>query len=230
MRVFRFSVTYLMWLFAALLVDHYLPRCAAADRERGCALRQIEYRTSACAPPCSCSCAGPRCARHPRPAGGTVHGNGAARHLQPGTPAGRNREVSALGAVEQAGVQAHILVDDDRAVLAVVGRDESQPAALVGDREVLLLVAGASGGLGVDQICSRCTGCVSEGLNSLWSPQAGAHALHVAHANDGAVAHGVLVLELALEEVGDDLHVAMPVLAEALSGGDAVVVDDAQRA
>jgi heme O synthase-like polyprenyltransferase len=25
MRVFRFSVTYLVWLFAALLVDHYLP-------------------------------------------------------------------------------------------------------------------------------------------------------------------------------------------------------------
>jgi protoheme IX farnesyltransferase len=25
MRVFRFSVNYLMWMFAALLVDHYLP-------------------------------------------------------------------------------------------------------------------------------------------------------------------------------------------------------------
>jgi protoheme IX farnesyltransferase len=25
LKVFRFSVTYLMWLFAALLVDHYLP-------------------------------------------------------------------------------------------------------------------------------------------------------------------------------------------------------------
>lgn len=25
MRVFRFSVAYLMWLFAALLIDHYLP-------------------------------------------------------------------------------------------------------------------------------------------------------------------------------------------------------------
>jgi protoheme IX farnesyltransferase len=25
MKVFKFSVTYLMWLFAALLVDHYLP-------------------------------------------------------------------------------------------------------------------------------------------------------------------------------------------------------------
>ena len=24
MRVFKFSVTYLMWLFAALLIDHYI--------------------------------------------------------------------------------------------------------------------------------------------------------------------------------------------------------------
>ena len=30
MRVFRFSVTYLMWLFAALLVDHYLPALRSA--------------------------------------------------------------------------------------------------------------------------------------------------------------------------------------------------------
>jgi heme o synthase len=29
MRVFRFSITYLMWLFAALLVDHYLPALRA---------------------------------------------------------------------------------------------------------------------------------------------------------------------------------------------------------
>lgn len=30
MRVFRFSVTYLMWLFAALLIDHYLPTARGA--------------------------------------------------------------------------------------------------------------------------------------------------------------------------------------------------------
>jgi protoheme IX farnesyltransferase len=29
MRVFRFSITYLMWLFAALLIDHYLPTTQA---------------------------------------------------------------------------------------------------------------------------------------------------------------------------------------------------------
>jgi protoheme IX farnesyltransferase len=32
MKVFRFSITYLMWLFAALLVDHYLPTTQALHR------------------------------------------------------------------------------------------------------------------------------------------------------------------------------------------------------
>ena len=32
MKVFRFSITYLMWLFAALLVDHYLPTTQAIFR------------------------------------------------------------------------------------------------------------------------------------------------------------------------------------------------------
>ncbi len=30
MRVFKFSVTYLMWLFAALLIDHYVPTIATS--------------------------------------------------------------------------------------------------------------------------------------------------------------------------------------------------------
>jgi protoheme IX farnesyltransferase len=25
MKIFRFSISYLMWLFAALLIDHYVP-------------------------------------------------------------------------------------------------------------------------------------------------------------------------------------------------------------
>ena len=43
-----------------------------------------------------------------------------------------------------------------------------------------------------------------------------AHALHVAGADHRARAHAVLVRERALEHVGDDLHVAVPVRAEAL--------------
>jgi heme O synthase-like polyprenyltransferase len=32
MKVFRFSITYLMWLFAALLVDHYVPTTQSLRR------------------------------------------------------------------------------------------------------------------------------------------------------------------------------------------------------
>src|SRR5262245_18680820 len=35
MKVFRFSITYLMWLFAALLVDHYLPTTQGASHALG---------------------------------------------------------------------------------------------------------------------------------------------------------------------------------------------------
>jgi heme O synthase-like polyprenyltransferase len=36
MRVFKFSVTWLMWIFIALLVDHYLPTTQLiADSLRG---------------------------------------------------------------------------------------------------------------------------------------------------------------------------------------------------
>src|SRR2546422_6674424 len=41
--------------------------------------------------------------------------------------------------------------------------------------------------------------------------------------------HGVLVGKRALEHVADDLHVAVPVGAEARARGDAILVDDAQR-
>jgi protoheme IX farnesyltransferase len=35
MKVFRFSISYLMWLFAALLLDHYLPTTQAVARTLG---------------------------------------------------------------------------------------------------------------------------------------------------------------------------------------------------
>jgi hypothetical protein len=40
------------------------------------------------------------------------------------------------------------------------------------------------------------------------------------------MAHAVLVLEGALEDIGEDLHVAVRVGGEAAAGGDAVLVDD----
>src|SRR5580658_771509 len=57
-----------------------------------------------------------------------------------------------------------------------------------------------------------------------------AHPLRFAGTDDRAGAEAVLVLEGAFENVGDDLHVAMPMRRETGAGADAVFIDDAQRA
>src|SRR5262249_9454845 len=56
----------------------------------------------------------------------------------------------------------------------------------------------------------------------------GAHALELAGPDDRAVAHAVAVLELALQNVGEDLHVAVTVGPEPLPRPDAVLVEDAK--
>lgn len=59
--------------------------------------------------------------------------------------------------------------------------------------------------------------------------RARAHALDVAHPDDRAGADGIAVFEFAVEDIGDDFHIPMPVRAEALAGPDAVLIDDPQR-
>src|SRR5579862_5760759 len=63
-------------------------------------------------------------------------------------------------------------------------------------------------------------------------PYAGAsrHALHITGADDRAGADAVFVLERALKDIGDDLHVAMAMGVEAGARRDAILIDDAQRA
>src|SRR5262249_26215418 len=59
---------------------------------------------------------------------------------------------------------------------------------------------------------------------------AGGHALHLAGADDGAGAQAVAVLQRALDDVGDDLHVAVRVGAEAGARPNPVLVHDAEAA
>src|SRR5438128_2579483 len=60
--------------------------------------------------------------------------------------------------------------------------------------------------------------------------RARAHPLHVTRSDDRAGAEAVAVLERALENVGDDLHVTVRVRPEAAPGRDPVLVDHAQGA
>src|SRR5438046_1003700 len=58
---------------------------------------------------------------------------------------------------------------------------------------------------------------------------AGRHHLHLAGPNDRAGADAVLVLERAAEDVGDDLHVPVPMSVEPRARPNAILIDDAQR-
>src|SRR2546421_738601 len=60
--------------------------------------------------------------------------------------------------------------------------------------------------------------------------RAGAHALHLAGADDGAGPQAVLVLERALDDVRDDLHVAVAVGGKAPARLHPILVHDAQGA
>src|SRR5215469_473248 len=175
---------------------------------------------------------GPRCIRtvsvdEARVAGG----NDTCRDLQPQAPPRCECVVGALSAVEETGVHAYVLPDDERAVFSSMRCDEPQAAAFVRGTEMLLLVAGRqSFGFGLDPDLQEVHRLGLRGIElAVGDAGTGAHALDVATADYRAVAHGVAMLQLAGQDVGEDLHVAVAVLAEALARCDPVVVDDAQR-
>src|SRR5437868_9164359 len=120
---------------------------------------------------------------------------------------------------------------DGHGTVASVGRsDHAQLAELVLARERLLLVSRLNAILfrqdpDLQQVNRIRFGSVAFAVADAAT---GAHALPVAGTDDRASAEGILVLDGALEDVGDDLHVAMRVRREALAAGDAVLVDDAQ--
>src|SRR5438876_3995298 len=56
----------------------------------------------------------------------------------------------------------------------------------------------------------------------------GADVLQVARLDDAAVAHAIVVLQLAVDDIAEDLRVTMRMLTESLASFHYVVVDDAQ--
>src|SRR3989442_1374525 len=146
-------------------------------------------------------------------------------------PSLRQGMLCAFGAIEQSRVEKRVLMDADRAGAPVGRGDEAQATALFFGREVLLLIGGRDAGdVGLDPDLEEMRGArLVVVVLAVQYALPCAHALDVA-GNDGrAGAHGVLVGKRALEHVADDLHVAVPVGAEARARGDAILVDDAQR-
>src|SRR5258705_4847908 len=165
-----------------------------------------------------------------RPQGLAVERDRAADHLHPALAAGRERVGDLVAAAEERCVDPRVLMDNDRSVSPVGRPDQAKPPALLGIREGLLVVARPDPlpvGQHPDlQEMHRLLFRVIE----LAVPNAGArrHHLHVARADHRPGADAVLMLQRALQHIGDDLHVAMPMGVESAAGLDPVLVDDPQ--
>ena len=161
-----------------------------------------------------------------------VHCESTADDVGVGQPARRQVVAQRFTGREQRRPQAGVLADG-RTARGAVGRGDQAPTATqfrLGQR--LLLVAGARAALGrLDPDLQQVGRLVRRGIElAVQDALAGAHALHLAAPDDAAVAEAVLVLEGAVENVRDDLHVAVAVHAEAAARRDAILVDHAQHA
>ena len=137
-----------------------------------------------------------------------------------------------LGGGEVAEEDFGVLAHGEGAVAAVGGGEEGEGVVLFELVGVHVAVAGfAAGGGGGDPDLEEFGGGVGGGVElGVLDAGAGGHVLEFAGLDDAAVAQGVLVFELAGDDVGEDLHGAVGVGREAAAGGDGVVVDDAEAA
>jgi hypothetical protein len=158
--------------------------------------------------------------------------HGALRHLQPGVTSRAQIVPHLLPWLELSRVEAGVLIYGDRPVLAIGTGDQAQLAALFGFRKRLLFVAGlVAFAVGQNPYLQqmRLLGLRRIGL-AVPHAAAGAHALSLARANDGTVAHTVLVRESAFEQVSDDLHVAVGMHRKTVSRLNPILVDHTQGA
>src|SRR5262245_49499458 len=123
-------------------------------------------------------------------------------------------------------------MDRHRAQPGVAGRHESPATLALRGGELLLLVARRHAAtLRLDPYLQEVHRLRARWIElAVLDARSRAHQLDVAGTDHRSVPHAVLVLERPVEDVREDLHVAVEVRAEPLSGLHAVIVEDAQRA
>ncbi|KAG1256364.1 hypothetical protein G6F65_016343 [Rhizopus arrhizus] len=163
---------------------------------------------------------------------GAVDRDAAPRHMHPGAAASGQGQSGGLGPVEQASIQARVLMDLHRAVFTIRRHQGLQPATLLRVAEsALFVLRGNAGHVGLDPDLQHVRFGVRQRVElGVHHTAASAHPLHVAGLDGRTAAHAVLVRNGAVQHIGDDLHVPMAVRAEAAAGSNAVVIDHAQCA
>jgi hypothetical protein len=156
----------------------------------------------------------------------------AADQVQPEAAARGQRVGTAFAGLELEAPDTGILRDRGGAVTAVVGDHQHLGGLLLFRRVGPLRIAGLQAALVRQDPDLEQVGLLGRGRIELRVRHAGtgAHHLDLAGRDDRRVAHAVLVRELAFQQIGEDLHVAVRVHREAHAGRHDVVIDHAQRA
>jgi hypothetical protein len=124
-----------------------------------------------------------------------------------------------------------VLMDGDGTITSGFARHQVQNAGRRILERLLRITRCHALGIRLDPDLEQMHGFILRGIEfAMLDALAGGHVLHVAGLDDAAVAHGILVFQLAAQDVGDDLHVAMRMRAETHARHHEIVVDDAQAA
>jgi hypothetical protein len=153
----------------------------------------------------------------------------AERDLNPPNASAAQRVPNRTAHSKPGAIDANILVNRKSATATLAIGKENQPRG-VGEHEALLLVAGCESlPLGQDSDLQKmhrvALGCIEL---TVLDAGACAHALHLTWTNDRACAERIIVRKRALENIRNNLHVAMAMHTEPRSGSDAIFVDNAQ--
>src|SRR5579864_9195332 len=149
--------------------------------------------------------------------------------MQPRVTAGFEMVRDFIPRLQQRSVELRILVDLYRSIARIARGDQAQLASLLRFGKALLLVAWRQRSFfwlnpDLQQV---------HGLTLRWiefavaNPASCRHALAIARKDHRTGSQTIFVLKLALENVGDDFHVAMRMRGEPGVGRNPIFVDDA---
>ena len=153
-------------------------------------------------------------------------------NLQPGVTLVIERLGNLFSGYKQSDEQLRVLIDLYRTLGSVARSNQPQLAALLGFGEASLFVARFQPlFVGKNPYLQQVHGFGRRRIRLAMADAAPrGHALPVARKDHRAGAQAVFVFELARQDIGDDLHVAMRMCRETAAGRNPIFIDHAQRA
>jgi len=161
-----------------------------------------------------------------------VEGKFTLSDVEPGTAARGELVGDGLARCEADAVNVGVLMNG-RGLVAAVGRnyENFRCVGMFGFRVPLVVAGLETGFAGLDPDLEEVGEFAGGGIElAVGHATTGAHELDLAGLEGAAVTQTVLVGECAFEHVAEDFHVAVRVGTETFASGNAVVVDDAERA